>query len=125
MDYRITHRTTYKYAAPVSVSHHAARFEPRHESAQECSDFNITIVPPPAAFAGSGGVVLSMARLNEKLPVGDEPRTQNVMPLYADASEQPIQMPPPIPHVRAPMTVWATAYVLGGRPPIIVWCGNS
>ena len=29
MSYQITHRTLYEYTAPVTVSHHVARLEPR------------------------------------------------------------------------------------------------
>lgn len=47
MDYRIIHRTTYQYAAPVSVSHHAARLEPRQDGIQTCSSFSIDIEPRP------------------------------------------------------------------------------
>ena len=42
-----------------------------------------------------------MFRLTLNTLSGPEPRTQNVIPLYADASAQFIQMPPPMPHVRA------------------------
>ncbi len=48
MNYRITHRTTYEYAEPVAVSHHAARLEPRVTCAQSRSDWRITITPEPA-----------------------------------------------------------------------------
>src|SRR5512137_612688 len=36
MNYRITHRTLYEYAAPVSVSQHVARLTPRATAAQSC-----------------------------------------------------------------------------------------
>ena len=48
MTYDIVHRTTYDYAAPVSVSHHVARLEPRATATQECGDFSLKIFPPPA-----------------------------------------------------------------------------
>jgi transglutaminase-like putative cysteine protease len=75
MDYRITHRTTYEYAAPVSVSHHAARFQPRHESPQECLDFRITITPPPAVtkthtdYFGNALCMFSIQRLHQRMEV--------------------------------------------------------
>jgi transglutaminase-like putative cysteine protease len=48
MNYRITHRTLYEYAAPVSVSQHVARLTPRATAAQTASEFSLTIAPRPA-----------------------------------------------------------------------------
>lgn len=48
MNYEITHRTLYEYAAPVSVSHHVARLEPRATAGQACADFSLDILPKPA-----------------------------------------------------------------------------
>ncbi len=48
MNYHITHRTLYDYAAPVSVSHHVARLEPRVSGAQTCDRFSLQIFPEPA-----------------------------------------------------------------------------
>ena len=47
MNYSITHRTLYEYAAPVTVSHHVTRLEPRALNTQECEDFSLTIFPEP------------------------------------------------------------------------------
>ena len=46
--YEITHRTLYEYAAPVSVSHHVARLEPRVTTVQACPSFILEIYPRPA-----------------------------------------------------------------------------
>jgi transglutaminase-like putative cysteine protease len=48
MNYRIVHRTLYEYAAPVSVSHHVARLEPRASAAQQSEEFTLKILPNPA-----------------------------------------------------------------------------
>jgi transglutaminase-like putative cysteine protease len=48
MNYRITHRTLYEYAAPVSVSQHVARLTPRWTAAQSCGEFSLSIGPVPA-----------------------------------------------------------------------------
>ena len=48
MNYRIIHRTTYDYAEAVTVSHHAARLEPRLLPAQSRIGFAIGIEPAPA-----------------------------------------------------------------------------
>ncbi len=47
MNYRITHRTLYEYAAPVTVSHHVTRLEPRTSHTQECETFSLKIFPEP------------------------------------------------------------------------------
>ena len=47
MLYRITHRTLYEYAAPVSVSQHVARLTPRTTAAQSYADFTLHIEPAP------------------------------------------------------------------------------
>lgn len=47
MNYRIVHRTLYEYAAPVAVSHHVARLEPRVTAAQNPESFSLKILPHP------------------------------------------------------------------------------
>lgn len=47
MNYAITHRTVYEYAAPVAVSHHVTRLEPRASGTQSCVDFSLKIFPEP------------------------------------------------------------------------------
>ena len=47
MNYVITHRTLYEYAAPVTVSHHVTRLEPRTSKTQECEKFSLKIFPEP------------------------------------------------------------------------------
>jgi transglutaminase-like putative cysteine protease len=46
--YNITHRTIYEYAAPVAVSHHVTRLEPRATAIQEREQFSLKIFPEPA-----------------------------------------------------------------------------
>src|SRR5262245_47887595 len=48
MTYTITHRTLYEYSAPVTVSHHVARLEPRATPAQLQEHFSLTLFPEPA-----------------------------------------------------------------------------
>jgi transglutaminase-like putative cysteine protease len=48
MTYNITHRTVYEYAAPVTVSHHVARLEPRATTTQAQENFSLKIFPEPA-----------------------------------------------------------------------------
>lgn len=47
MNYHVTHRTFYEYEAPVSVSHHVARLEPRHTHRQSVERFSLKIFPEP------------------------------------------------------------------------------
>jgi transglutaminase-like putative cysteine protease len=47
MNYRISHKTIYEYAAPVAVSHHVARLEPRATSTQTRENFALKISPQP------------------------------------------------------------------------------
>ena len=47
MNYCVTHRTLYEYAAPVSVSHHVARLEPQSSATQTCERFGLQIFPEP------------------------------------------------------------------------------
>ena len=48
MNYHVTHRTVYEYEAPVSVSHHVARLEPRSTNRQSVENFILKIFPDPA-----------------------------------------------------------------------------
>jgi transglutaminase-like putative cysteine protease len=48
MNYHITHRTLYEYAAPVSVSHHVTRLEPLVTATQSRENFSLQIFPEPA-----------------------------------------------------------------------------
>ena len=47
MTYNIIHRTLYEYAAPVAMSHHVARLEPRATSTQAQENFSLKIFPEP------------------------------------------------------------------------------
>lgn len=48
MTYNLIHRTIYDYAEPVTVSHHAARVEPRALPQQTVENFSLQIGPMPA-----------------------------------------------------------------------------
>ena len=51
MDYRITHRSTYKYKAPVSVSNHVACLAVRPLPRQRVLSTELDIVPAPATLS--------------------------------------------------------------------------
>lgn len=48
MKYRITHITTYNYAAPISVCHNEAYLTPRTFERQVCDYHRLSIVPSPS-----------------------------------------------------------------------------
>jgi transglutaminase-like putative cysteine protease len=48
MTYNVVHRTVYEYTAPVAVSHHVARLEPRSNATQQREHFELKIFPEPA-----------------------------------------------------------------------------
>jgi transglutaminase-like putative cysteine protease len=52
MNYNIIHRTVYEYTAPVTVSHHVARLEPRATATQAQEQFSLQIFPEPALRKG-------------------------------------------------------------------------
>jgi transglutaminase-like putative cysteine protease len=49
MRYRVTHRTRYRYASPVVVSHHLAHLAPRSLPGQCCPWHRLEIQPEPVA----------------------------------------------------------------------------
>ncbi len=75
MNYRITHRTTYEYAAPVTASFHAARFEPRMSDGQACGSFALEVSPPPAVrktrsdYFGNSVSFFSIQEVHRRLEV--------------------------------------------------------
>jgi len=50
MTYNLIHKTIYDYASPVTVSHHAARVEPRVLPQQTVENFSLRIGPAPAVI---------------------------------------------------------------------------
>ena len=50
MTYNLVHKTIYEYAEPVTVSHHAARVEPRRLPHQQVEYFSLHIGPAPAVL---------------------------------------------------------------------------
>jgi transglutaminase-like putative cysteine protease len=51
MTYKITHSTTYTYAAPVSVCHNLVRLTPREEPGLHCRSHRLVIRPAPPVSA--------------------------------------------------------------------------
>jgi len=49
--YRVTHRTTYTYDAPVEQSYNEAHLRPRDTERQRCLTHDIAVDPPPATWS--------------------------------------------------------------------------
>ena len=75
MTYNILHRTLYEYAAPVTVSHHVARLEPRPTDLQACESFSLKIFPEPALrkarldYFGNQLCFFSLQELHSRLEI--------------------------------------------------------
>lgn len=95
MTYSITHRTIYDYAAPVSVSHHVARLEPRITSSQRCEDFALKIHPLPAVrksredYFGNRLCFFSIQELHQRLETVTTSRMTVSAPPWIDAGASP------------------------------------
>lgn len=75
MNYNITHRTLYDYAAPVAVSQHVARLMPRVTATQMRETFSLQIFPEPtvrkerADYFGNQLCLFSIQALHQKLEI--------------------------------------------------------
>lgn len=75
MTFRITHRTTYRYSEPVTVSQHASRMAPRCTPHQQARDFKLQIKPVPSLqstrrdYFGNSVCVFSVQGLHKELDV--------------------------------------------------------
>lgn len=75
MIYSIQHRTFYDYTAPVSVSQHVARLEPRATPNQTRENFSLKIVPEPTVrkeredYFGNQLCLFSIQEVHRKLEV--------------------------------------------------------
>jgi transglutaminase-like putative cysteine protease len=75
MTYNIIHRTIYEYAAPVTMSHHVARLEPRATTTQAQENFSLKIFPEPALrkaradFFGNRLCLFSVQEIHRRLEI--------------------------------------------------------
>jgi transglutaminase-like putative cysteine protease len=96
MNYRITHRTIYDYAEPVTVSHHAARVRPRLTETQERADFSLRIAPEPAVqtmrtdYFGNRVCFFSIQQIHQRLEI-----TATSLVSLRLAAPQPLENSPP------------------------------
>jgi transglutaminase-like putative cysteine protease len=75
VNYEITHRTLYEYAAPVSVSQHVARLTPRGTATQACEMFGLEIAPVPTLrqtrtdYFGNELCLFSIQEIHQQLEI--------------------------------------------------------
>ncbi len=75
MNYSITHRTLYEYAAPVTMSHHVARLEPLSLATQTQESFTLKIFPEPTLrkartdYFGNRLCLFSVQEVHSKLEI--------------------------------------------------------
>lgn len=75
MIYRVTHRTLYEYSEPVTISHHAARVEPRTTPTQHLERWDLQIDPEPAVlrsrddYFGNRLCFFSVQELHQRLEI--------------------------------------------------------
>lgn len=80
MNYEITHRTLYEYAAPVSVSQHVARLAPRVTATQGCNAFTLKIAPVPTLrktrtdYFGNELCLFSIQEVHQRLEITTKSR---------------------------------------------------
>lgn len=93
MNYSITHRTVYDYAAPVTMSHHVARLEPRTMPTQVQENFTLKIFPEPALrkvrtdYFGNRLCLFSVQEVHRHLEITTHSRV-TVTPKKPPAPEQ-------------------------------------
>jgi transglutaminase-like putative cysteine protease len=75
MTYSVTHRTVYEYPAPVTVSHHVARLNPRETATQTRESSSLEISPEPAVrgersdYFGNQLCFFSIQEVHERLEI--------------------------------------------------------
>ena len=75
MTYNLVHKTIYDYAAPVTVSHHAARVEPRVLPHQSLDFYSLLIDPMPAVsksridFFGNSVCGFTLQEIHQRLEI--------------------------------------------------------
>ena len=95
MHYQITHRTTYQYDQPVSVSHHIVRVKPRSLPWQAVKEFQLEVYPAPAVLAtredyfGNEAGFLTVEESHHELAITARSRIEIRSPERPAADETP------------------------------------
>lgn len=92
MLYAVTHRTSYRYAAPVSVSHHLSHLRPRMMSRQEVLDYTLEVNPAPVVISdhddyhGNAATFFSMGSPHDRLTITSRSRVRVSPQILPEAS---------------------------------------
>lgn len=95
MTYDINHTTTYDYSAPVSVSHHILRLQPRARPGQSCLQNGFEIEPRPllaethADYFGNPITFVTVEGSHTRLVVTSRSRVQVHARVLPEPSETP------------------------------------
>ncbi|MBX3744281.1 MAG: transglutaminase family protein [Verrucomicrobiae bacterium] len=95
MNYRVTHQTVYEYEHPVSVSHHAARVQPRSTAAQRTDGWRLDIVPTPAVrttrtdYFGNRVCFFTIQELHRGLEIVAESEVRLTPPVLPEPGKSP------------------------------------
>ena len=96
MNYAITHRTLYEYAAPVTVSHHVTRLQPLGFTTQSCEKFSLKVFPEPALsrtrtdYFGNELCIFAIQEIHSRLEITTHSRvTVNARPAPAPETTTP------------------------------------
>lgn len=95
MNYQITHRTLYDYAAPVAVSQHVARLEPLVTAIQSRESFSLKIFPEPTLrkerkdYFGNQLCLFSIQEVHKKLEIITQSRVKVRAPEPIDLEAAP------------------------------------
>ena len=95
MTHLITHRTCYDYAAPVTVSHHVTRLEPRLSPSQSCETFSLEIVPEPTLrkcrtdYFGNPLCFFAIQQIHNRLEIVSRSRVNVAAPATLARAESP------------------------------------
>lgn len=127
MRFRIRHRTTYRYAAPVYESFNQVRLQPTSDESQTCLDFDLAIEPPATVihypdYFGSGVHDFGIPYEHDHLTItasSDVATNADVdEPLVGPASTADDESPPLAPTIETgaffedlPEYLWPSRYV--------------
>lgn len=95
MTYNISHRTTYDYSDTVSLSQHILRLHPRSLPQQNCSSYELQILPAPASldhrtdYFGNRVTFFTIEGPHQKLEIVSRSKVTALPALISDASETP------------------------------------
>jgi transglutaminase-like putative cysteine protease len=93
--YSITHRTTYRYESPVSVSHHLLHLQPRGTSRQRLVDYVLDLEPESAVagsrtdYYGNPAAFLAVEKPHSALSAVARSRVRVAAPRWPDPAATP------------------------------------